>query len=135
MATEIKIELNSTQKRELRKLYANYKSLKVDESTTREEVKQAKDEYQAEFTEKFPDLAKLGSLGMLDEELIYSKKQLKFIQDAEDEGLEVDYTYSGRGMYGDYCPAVRCDSHNDLTTKAKTRIDSMGRGIVIYAEY
>ena len=61
-----------------------------------------------------------------------SKNQQKFVRDAEEQDLDVYYTYSGRGMYGKTCPAVNVDKPNDIATKAKTNMDNMGRGFVIY---
>lgn len=65
---------------------------------------------------------------------IYSKNQLQFIEDCEDARGDLHFDYSGRGMFGDCCPALYCESHNDITTTAKTVIDNMGLGIVIYAK-
>jgi len=62
-----------------------------------------------------------------------SENQKRFIEDAEDFGLEVNYTYSGRGMFGDQCPAVEIDHAGDFGTKARTETDTMGLGYVIYA--
>ena len=69
----------------------------------------------------------------LDYEL--SANQKKFVKDAENQGLDVCYDYSGRGMYGKECPAVNLDRHGKFNTKADTREDSMGLGSVIYAQY
>ncbi len=124
--------LNYTQKKALRNLYANYKSVRED-CETQEERKVAIDEINAEYEREYQPLTGKPIFDI--EGIIYSPNQRKFIEDAEAEGLEIDYGYGGRGMYGDVCPSVRCDSHNDLTTKAKTEIDSMGMGIVIYAQY
>lgn len=115
------IYLRSEQKRELRQLYAAL----IHGSYYKE--------YQKEIATKFPELADVPTFEL--PELIYSKNQLQFIADAEEANMVIDYGYSGRGMFGDYCPAVRCNSHNDFHTKAKTQIDSMGLGIVIYAQY
>ena len=64
-----------------------------------------------------------------------SANQQLFVADAEAQDCEVDYTYSGRGMYGQKCPAVRVGGPGDFGTKASTSSDSMGLGIVIYAPY
>ena len=64
-----------------------------------------------------------------------SENQARFVADAEDSGLEVDFWYSGRGMYGKYCPAVKVAQANDIATKANVREDSLGRGVVVYAQY
>lgn len=118
-------------KKQLKELYAYYKSIKREDYDDR-------DEFRNDYKEAFADLTKaMDEHGIADEydllKIIYSPNQLQFIEDAESECLEVDYTYSGRCMYGDTCPAVRVDSHNDLKTKANTSIDSMGLGKVIYA--
>ena len=63
-----------------------------------------------------------------------SENQQQFIEDADDSGLKVDYWYSGRGMYGKYCPSVKVEQANDLRTKAKVREDSLGMNVVIYAQ-
>lgn len=65
-------------------------------------------------------------------ELIYSERQLKFIDDVIKSGLSIDYTYSGRGMFGDTCPSVRVDNMNDLRTDTKPTCDNMGLGYVLY---
>lgn len=61
--------------------------------------------------------------------------QLLFIREAEEQGLEVDYTYSGRFMYGVTCPAVQLDMDELIRVKftADVRQDDMGLGKVIYA--
>ena len=124
----MEIDLTHEEKKELRTMYAWYKSLTSKDKEEKNDVKQ-------EYEEKFPHLKEKGiSISDLDK-LIFSQNQLNFIEDAQDTEFEIDYSYSGRGMFGDVCPAIRCDSHNDITTKAKTKIDSMGLGIVIYAEY
>jgi hypothetical protein len=64
-----------------------------------------------------------------------SDNQKRFVADAEAQDCEVDYTYSGRGMYGQKCPAVRISSVGDFGTKASTSSDSMGLGFVVYAPY
>lgn len=65
----------------------------------------------------------------------FSDNQKVFIADAEDAGYEVDYTYSGRGMFGAKCPAVRLDFGEHFNSDSKYKTDSMGRGTVVYAEY
>jgi hypothetical protein len=60
-----------------------------------------------------------------------SKAQLKFIHDALECDLEV-HAYSGRGMYGRYCPAVFVDSRFELKTSVGFSEDSMGRSLVLY---
>ena len=121
---ETQITFTSAEKKELRSLYAYYKSA---------ESREEREECSQDFKEKFPNV----DLHISDlPEYIYSQNQLTFIEDAENTTCyEIDYGYSGRGMYGDVCPCIRCESHNDLTTTAKTQIDSMGLGIVIYAQY
>jgi hypothetical protein len=115
------IELSYKEKEDLRKLYAKFQNINSEKAISDYEI-------------NFPNLKKAG-INIQDlPKLIYTKNQLLFIEDAEDAGLEIKYGYSGRGMFGDVCPAVHCDSHNDITTKAKTCIDGMGLGIVIYAQ-
>jgi hypothetical protein len=64
-----------------------------------------------------------------------SENQQLFVEDAEAQGHEVDYAYSGRGMYGRCCPAVTVDRAGTFGTKAETLSDSMGLGFVVYARY
>lgn len=64
-----------------------------------------------------------------------SENQELFVRDAEDQGFEVDYSYSGRCMYGETCPSVRVDSIGEFGTKAATRSDNMSLGYVIYCPH
>lgn len=70
-----------------------------------------------------------------EKEYTLTGNQFQFVVEAEEQGLEVDYHYSGRGMYGRYCPAVRID--NDELTRVKFTADvwrdNMGLGWVLYA--
>ncbi len=59
-------------------------------------------------------------------------RQRAFVKKAEAEGFEVDYTYSGRGMYGRRCPAVRCDA-GEFGFRGASQ-DQMGLGVVVYME-
>ena len=64
-----------------------------------------------------------------------SDNQVKFCQDAEDEGRDIDFEYSGRGMFGKTCPAVRVtEDEDEFKSKAKTQTDGMGTGVVVYAQ-
>lgn len=63
-----------------------------------------------------------------------SDNQVQFCKDAEDMGLDIDYRYSGRGMFGNQCPSVRVDEIDELTTTAKYNQDGMGLGYVLYAK-
>lgn len=58
-------------------------------------------------------------------------RQKRFVRKAEREGHEVDYGYSGRGMYGRSCPAVRISYQTEFEYKGASW-DSMGLGYVIY---
>ena len=69
---------------------------------------------------------------MVDYEL--SENQQKFVDDATNQGFEVDYTYSGRAMYGKMCPSIDVDNAHSFNTEADVCQDQMGRGIVIYAK-
>lgn len=126
-------KLDYTMGVKLRRAYGMYKDLNRSDYSDFDEYKEDKKFY-------FDELAKvIGDTGLnIDlyniEEYIYSKNQLKFIEDAECGNGDLHYGYSGRGMFGDVCPALYCDSHNDITTKARTQMDSMGKGVVIYAQ-
>ena len=63
-----------------------------------------------------------------------SSNQSKFVRDAKNQGYEIDYDYSGRGMYGRSCPSVRLGRYETMKTKANVREDSMGMGKVVYAQ-
>lgn len=69
------------------------------------------------------------------EELVYSDNQKLFILDMVSQGLDVDPTYSGRGMCGKVCPSVRMDYQGEYQTNANVVVDSMGKGVVVYAQY
>ncbi len=62
-----------------------------------------------------------------------SANQQQFVNDAEEQGFEVDYSYSGRCMYGRECPSVVVEGIADFSTKAKYSFDNMGLDYVIYA--
>lgn len=64
-----------------------------------------------------------------------SDNQKMFCIDVDNAGIgDIDFTYSGRGMYGKCCPSIDVDSESDVKTDASYRTDSMGRGIVMYAQ-
>lgn len=67
------------------------------------------------------------------EKNLLSQNQRIFEDDACYQGFEV-YQYSGRGMFGDTCPAITIDDVSDFKTKAKFKIDNMGKGFVLYAQ-
>lgn len=125
----MKTELTREQKKTLRSLYGSYRRAIKDEDL----------DYAAEvlskYKEQFPDLVKTDISAL--PKLIYSDNQLKFIKDMtkdSDYCYLLRFDYSGRGMYGDVCPAVNT-SDNNLPTKAKLQKDSMGKGSVFYAQY
>ena len=62
----------------------------------------------------------------------FSANQKLFVRAAERAGLDV-MSYSGRGMFGDVCPAVSVRSASDFRTRAKVTTDSLGMGVVVYA--
>lgn len=64
-----------------------------------------------------------------------SENQKLFVREAEEQGLEINWDYSGRGMCGKCCPAVMVDGLGDFRTTAVYESDSMGLGFVIYARY
>ena len=84
--------------------------------------------YRDEWTNKLETLSE-------EEQYALSENQAKFCNDADKGGFEIDWAYSGRGMYGRLCPAVVVETSHDFATKSKVREDSMGRDIVIYAQY
>lgn len=116
-------------KKLLRSRYAWLKSLDRDDFDSREEFVTQRDAMREEIKALFA----VQSINEIPE-IIYSINQLQFIEDAENCGLDVDYGYSGRGMYGNTCPAVRLDHPNEITTTAKWQMDSMGLGVVVYAQ-
>jgi len=63
---------------------------------------------------------------------VLSDNQQAFVDDAERQGHEVKYDYSGRGMYGATCPAVVCKA-GKFGTSADFSTDSMGMDMVFYA--
>ena len=60
-----------------------------------------------------------------------SDNQIRFVMAAWDNDLLV-YSYSGRGMYGERCPAVTSDN---LPFNANVLTDNMGLSYVFYARY
>jgi hypothetical protein len=133
-------ELTTNEIKELKKLYSHFMSIKMYDGVfrqynTSEEMISDKKELIREYELEFPNLVEKG-ISIYDlPDYIYSKNQLEFINDAEECGFEVDYSYSGRGMFGNICPCIRCDNRNDIKTKSNVNTDSMGLGVVIYAQY
>jgi hypothetical protein len=60
--------------------------------------------------------------------------QIKFVTDAEKQGYEVNFSYSGRGMFGRECPSIVVDTIEDFVSATKFRKDNMGMGYVLYAQ-
>ena len=137
-------KLSYDEKEKLRIIFGYYKALNKRDFDTKEEyfieIENTKkdlvkehEKFVAYIVETYKCKAPEDAMWYLPE-YIYSENQLLFIEDAENQGHKIIYNYSGRGMYSDCCPAIFCDNHNDLKTKANTKIDSMGLGIVIYAQ-
>jgi hypothetical protein len=63
-----------------------------------------------------------------------SENQHQFLADAANCYADVDFGYSGRGMYGRLCPAVTVYDRT-FSTSANVCEDSMGLGVVIYAKF
>lgn len=63
-----------------------------------------------------------------------SDNQRQFVEDAEEQDLEIKYDYSGRLMYGRTCPAVIVSTPADFNTDADTFFDNMGLNFVVYAK-
>lgn len=64
----------------------------------------------------------------------YSANQKKFVRAAKRRGLKIT-DYSGLGMFGARCPSVYLDGYKDFKPAGvSTRTDSMGKGIVVYAQ-
>lgn len=63
-----------------------------------------------------------------------SANQEQFVKSAKAQGLKVDFSYSGRGMFGKTCPSVIVESILDFKTKAKVCWDNMGLKYVLYAK-
>lgn len=64
-----------------------------------------------------------------------TENQKAFIRAAKRRGLEVDYTYSGRCMFGARCPSVTLDRGEVFQPRAQHSRDSLGLGSVVYAPY
>lgn len=64
-----------------------------------------------------------------------STNQRIFVHDAEQCGLDIDYGYSGKHMYGQCCPAVYVDNYHELKTGSMVCVDNMGLGFVVYAMF
>ena len=59
--------------------------------------------------------------------------QIQFVCDVIAAGLGDQLrTYSGRGMYGRYCPGVTVDHPSEVPTKVRYSQDSMGLSHIIY---
>lgn len=77
-------------------------------------------------------LTRKPSMTKYDQEAGYvlSESQKRFARKAKKEGFPVDYNYSGRGMFGRRCPAVRCNA-GEFGYKGAAQ-DQMRKGVVIY---
>lgn len=64
-----------------------------------------------------------------------SDNQKRFVNSARRAGHTVDYGYSGRGMYGRTCPAVRLRRGDEWRPGrgVQFQTDGMGLGTVVYA--
>jgi hypothetical protein len=62
----------------------------------------------------------------------FTDNQKLFVRAAKRAGLDV-FSYSGRGMHGDVCPAVTVRNVEEIRTRAKVTTDSMGMDVVVYA--
>jgi hypothetical protein len=137
---ETKEKLTYTEKQSLRRLYAEYREIKFFDEfgernyDTLEEVNQARAEVKALMLKAAPALGEDFNVRYIPE-AIYSANQLRFIEEAEDDSLDIDYGYSGRGMFGDCCPSVTVGHTSDFSTSAKYQTDSMGLDIVMYAQH
>lgn len=129
-----KVELDREQKNKLRRLFADYQSQYNSDDWEDEGGWSAFSLWRKAI---FEDMKELSGLDDVDDIAanIWTANQLKFVRECEEEGHEIDWTYSGRGMFGEICPAVRCDSESEIQTTAKYLTDGMGLGIVCYARY
>ena len=59
-------------------------------------------------------------------------KQKSFVKKCKKAGLEVDYTYSGRGMFGATCPSVVCKLEEFPGNPHIYSVDNMGLDYVVY---
>ncbi len=57
--------------------------------------------------------------------------QIRFCEKAIREGYAIDFSYSGRCMFGSRCPSIVCDSAAEFGFKGAS-IDNMGLQYVIY---
>ena len=63
-----------------------------------------------------------------------SDNQRQFVRDAQEQGLHIS-AYSGRGMEGKCCPAVRVEHEGDFKTTSSYYRDALGLGMVLYARF
>ncbi len=62
-----------------------------------------------------------------------SDNQYLFCIDAELQELDLNFDYSGRGMFGETCPSVT--TKEGFKSESSYKVDSMGLSKVYYAEY
>lgn len=60
--------------------------------------------------------------------------QKQFVFDALSSNLDINFKYSGRGMFGDQCPAIVVDDLHSFQTSAQFKIDNFGKSFVLYAQ-
>lgn len=129
-----KVELDSEVKKKLRRMYAEYHTQYEYGDWVNEGGWGAFSAWQQSVLD---DMKLLSGLDDIDDigANIWTANQMKFARECQDDGHEINWTYSGRGMFGAICPAVRCDSENEIHTTAKYQTDGMGLGVVCYAQY
>lgn len=67
----------------------------------------------------------------IENEKSLSERQKEFISKAIDKGFEIK-EYSGRGMFGEYCPSISVDYLSDFKEYEDYWWDNLGLGYVIY---
>jgi hypothetical protein len=64
-----------------------------------------------------------------------SENQKQFVADALEQNFEVNFDYSGRGMYGKLCPSITVERYEEnIVTEASVKKDALGLDSVVYAQ-
>lgn len=136
----MKINIDKEKIVGLRKIYADYKNIRMYNKGSdspnyfsKEEMIEYKKDIVNKYIQEYTELAQNGiTLDHLPE-FIYTENQNKFINDIEESNLPVDIDYAYYTKYHEFCPAVTLDDVSYLSTKSSVLVEDIGDEMIIYA--